>query len=171
MPESNSSGLYDFIGKVYSKKNSQWVPLLISNTERILSECTQKSSFLAYDDNDDVISRIVAIIDYNYITFQDDKREFFCWRGGGDIPPNLMVIYASWYYLCLVEQHGLKKIKELYAYDMDISEDSRIDRLERVVAAAKKKPLTLEIRAMQKSSFEEDLKSVKSIYKPYMGKN
>jgi hypothetical protein len=57
-----------------------------------------------------------------------------------------MMVYTLRYYLCLVGQYGLKKIKELYAYNMDISEDSRIDRLERVVAAAKKKPLILEIK-------------------------
>jgi len=46
------------------------------------------------------------------------------------------MIYTPRYYLRLVEQYGLKKIKKFYVYDMDISEDSGIGRLERVVATA-----------------------------------
>ncbi len=210
-----------FPWKVYSK-NSPWVSPLISDAERILSENknpfwmhAKKQLFLAYDDNNNVIGRIAAIIDYNYITFQDDKCGFFgffeCYDDdeaagsllsaaenwlkeqnidkmigpmnpstndecgflseGFDMPPSLMMVYTPRYYLRLVEQYGLKKIKELYAYDMDVSEDSRINRLERVVAAVKKKLPTLEIRTVQESSFEKDLKTVKSIYNRAWEKN
>ena len=72
---------------------------------------------------------------------------------GFDIPPSLMMVYTPQYYLRLVEQYGLKKVKELYAYDMDVSE-ARVGRLERVVAAVKKKLPTLKIRIMLESSFE-----------------
>ncbi|MDR0820040.1 MAG: hypothetical protein LBN19_00655 [Endomicrobium sp.] len=54
---------------------------------------------------------------------------------------------------------------------MDVSEDSRVGRLERIVVAAKKKLPTLKIRTMQESSFEKDLKSVKSIYNRAWEKN
>lgn len=154
----------------------------------------QKDSFfLAYDDNENINGRIAAIIDYNYIAFQDDKCGFFgffeCFDDsktakalfsvvknwlkehninkfigpmnpstndecgflseGFDISPSLMMTYTPKYYLRLAEESGLKKIKELYAYDMDVKEDSRIGRLERVVAAAKKKLPSLEIKTMQ----------------------
>jgi hypothetical protein len=210
-----------FPWKVYSK-NSPWVPPLISYVEEVLSENknpfwmhAKKQLFLVCDDNDNVIGRIVAIIDYNYITFQDDKCGFFgffeCYDDaeaagsllsaaenwlkeqnvdrmigpmnpstndkcgflseGFDIPPSLMMTYTPRYYLRLVEQYGLKKVKELYAYDMEVSEDSRIGRLEKVVAVAKKKLMSLEIRTMQESSFEKDLKAVKSIYNSAWEKN
>jgi hypothetical protein len=43
-------------------KNGPWLPTLISDARKKAS-----------DDNDSVIGRTVAIMDYNYITFQDDK--------------------------------------------------------------------------------------------------
>jgi hypothetical protein len=198
------------------------VPPLISDVEEMLSENknpfwmhAKRQLFLACDDNDNIIGRIAAIIDYSYMSFQNDRCGFFgffeCYDDavaagsllstaekwlkeqnidrmigpmnpstndecgflldGFDIPPSLKMTYTPRYYLQLVEQHGLKKVKELYAYDMEVNEDSRIGRLERVVAVAKKKLPTLEIRTMQERSFEEDLKAVKSIYNRAWEKN
>ncbi|MDR3092995.1 MAG: hypothetical protein LBU33_03700 [Endomicrobium sp.] len=210
-----------FPWKIYSK-DSPWVAPLISDAANILSEGknsfwmhAKKQLFLAYDDNGNVVGRIAAMIDYNYITFQGDKRGFFgffeChddietarslfsaaenWlkeqniykmmgpmnpstndecgflSEGFDIPPSLAMAYTPKYYLRLAEQCGLKKIKELYAYDMDITKDSRIIRLERAVILAKKRLPTLEIRTMRKDSFEEDLKIAMSIYNRAWEKN
>jgi GNAT superfamily N-acetyltransferase len=198
------------------------VPPLISDVEEMLSENknpfwmhAKKQLFLACDDSDNVIGRIAAIIDYNYITFQDDKCGFFgffeCYDDaeaagsllstaknwlkeqniykmigpmnpstnnecgflseGFDIPPSFMMTYTPRYYLRLVEQHGLKKVKELYAYDMEVRKDVRIGRFKGVIAVVKKKLPSLEIRTMQESSFEEDLKAVKSIYNRAWEKN
>ncbi|MDR3274758.1 MAG: hypothetical protein LBS81_02010 [Endomicrobium sp.] len=210
-----------FPWKIYPK-DSPWVPPLISDFAGVLSKDknpfwmhAKSQLFLAYDDNGNINGRIAAIIDYNYIVFQDDKCGFFgffeCFDDietakalfsavktwlkehsidkfigpmnpstndecgflleGFDIPPSLMMTYTPKYYLRLAEESGLKKIKELYAYDMDIKEDSRISRLERVAAAAKKKLPTLEIKTMQKDSFEMDLKAAISIYNSAWRKN
>jgi len=210
-----------FPWKIYSK-GSPWVPPLISDITKILSEDknpfwlhAKKQLFLAYDNRGEVIGRIAAIIDYNYINFQDDKCGFFgffeCiddvetakalfeaaknWikenkihammgpmnpstndelgflSEGFDLPPSLMMPYTPQYYLTLAEKSGLMKVKELYAYDMDVSGDSRVGRLERVVEMAKKKLPTLKVRSMQKETFNEDLKSAISIYNRAWEKN
>lgn len=210
-----------FPWKIYSK-DSPWVPPLISEAIGVLSEDknpfwlhSEKQLFLAYDGSGKVIGRIAAIIDRNYINFQDDNCGFFgffeCvddvkaakalfdaaekWlkeKGvpkmmgpmnpstndecgflseGFELPPSLMMSYTPRYYLTLAENAGLHKIKELYAYDMDVTADSRVNRLERVVNMAKKKLPTLKVRTLSKDSFNEDLKSAISIYNRAWEKN
>lgn len=210
-----------FPWKIYSKE-SPWVPPLISDAIGVLTESknpfwlhSKKQLFLAYDDKDKVIGRIAAVIDYNYMNFQDDNCGFFgffeCiddvvaakalfdaaknWLNeqginkmmgpmnpstndevgflseGFDLPPSLMMNYTPEYYLNLAEKSGLKQIKELYAYDMDVTGDSRVGRLERVVNMAKKKLPTLKVRSLRKDSFDEDLKSAISIYNRAWEKN
>jgi hypothetical protein len=210
-----------FPWKIYPK-DSLWVPPLISDAMEILSEDknpfwlhAKKQLFLAYNGQDEVSGRIVAIIDYNYMNFQDDKCGFFgffeCiddtvtakalfdaaknWLNekginkmmgpmnpstndelgflseGFDLPPSLMMSYTPQYYLKLAQESGLKKIKELYAYDMDVTGDSRVGRLERVVQMAKKKLPTLKVRSLSKDTFDEDLKSAISIYNRAWEKN
>ncbi|MDR2399410.1 MAG: hypothetical protein LBD61_03155 [Endomicrobium sp.] len=220
----NKSHIEQFVKfpwKIYSK-NSKWVPPLISDVKWIISEDknpfwlhARRQLFLAYDNSDNVIGTIAAIIDYNYMSFQDDKcgffgffeciddvqtaKSLFCaakeWLNeqdikkmigpmnpstndecgflleGFDIPPSFMMPYTPQYYLNLTEQSGLKKIKELYAYDMDVSADSRVKRLERIVDMAKKKLPGLKIRTVNKDSYEEDLKAVISIYNRAWEKN
>jgi GNAT superfamily N-acetyltransferase len=90
---------------------------------------------------------------------------------GFDIPPSFMMPYSPKYYLILAEQSGLKKVKELYAYNMDVLADSRVKRLERVVKMAKKKLAGLKIRTLRKDFYEEDLKAVISIYNRAWEKN
>ena len=221
---SNKDQINQFVKfpwKIYLK-SSKWVPPLICDVKRIISENknpfwlhARRQLFLAYDGNNNVVGRIAAIIDYNYISFQDDKCGFFgffecindaqtakalfCsaqeWLNeqgikkmigpmnpstndecgflleGFDIPPSFMMPYSPKYYLNLAEQSGLKKVKELYAYNMDISADSRVKRLERVVEMAKKKLTGLKIRAVRKDSYEEDLKAAISIYNRAWEKN
>lgn len=210
-----------FPWKIYSKE-SPWVPLLISDVNEILSEDknpfwlhAEKKLFLAYDDENKVVGRIAAIIDYNYINFQDDNCGFFgffeCYDNldaaralfaaakgwltekkipkmmgpmnpstndecgflseGFNLPPSLGMSYTPEYYLKLAEEAGLKKVKELYAYDMDVAADSRVGRLERVVNMAKKKLPTLKVRTLQKETFNEDLKAAISIYNSAWEKN
>ncbi|MCL2145505.1 MAG: hypothetical protein FWH43_08465 [Endomicrobia bacterium] len=210
-----------FPWKIYNE-DSPWVPPLISDVIDMLSEGknpfwlhAKRELFLAYDDDDNIIGRIAAIIDYNYMNFQDDKCGFFgffeCiddaaaakalfdaaknWlddKGvykmmgpmnpstndelgflseGFDLPPGLMMSYTPEYYLKLAEGSGLKKIKELYAYDMDVTGDSRVERLERVVRTAEKKLPTLKVRTLCKDTFDDDLKSAISIYNRAWEKN
>ena len=210
-----------FPWKIYTK-DSPWVPPLISDVIQTLSEDknpfwlhAEKQLFLAYDDNGNVTGRIAAIIDHNYVNFQDDNCGFFgffeCiddiapakalfdaagnWlkeKGvpkmmgpmnpstndecgflseGFDLAPSLMMSYTPQYYLSLAEKSGLFKIKELYAYDMDVTADSRVGRLERVVNMAKKKLPTLKVRTLRKDFFSEDLKAAISIYNRAWEKN
>ncbi|MDR3195425.1 MAG: hypothetical protein LBT58_01325 [Endomicrobium sp.] len=211
-----------FPWKIYSK-SGKWVPPLISSAKGIISEGknpfwlhARRQLFLAYEgNNNNVIGRIAAIIDYNYISFQDDKcgffgffeciddvqtaKSLFCaaqeWLNeqgvkkmigpmnpstndkcgflleGFDLHPSLMMPYTPEYYLKLAERSGLKKIKELYAYDMTVSADSRLKRLEHVVEMAKKKLPGLKIRTIGKHSYEKDLKVAISIYNRAWEKN
>lgn len=220
----NSKQFREFVRfpwKIYSK-DSPWVPPLISDAISILSENknpfwlhAQRELFLSYDDNGKVTGRIAAIIDYNYINFQDDNCGFFgffeciddeetakalfdavkAWlkekninrmmgpmnpstndecgflSEGFDLPPSLMMTYTPEYYLKLAEKSGLKRIKELYAYSMDVVSDQRIARLEKVVQIAKKRMPTLKVRNLLRDSFKEDLKSAISIYNRAWDKN
>jgi hypothetical protein len=210
-----------FPRKIYAKI-SPWVQPLISDSIEILSEDknpfwmhAKRQLFLAYDADNNVIGRIAAIVDYNYISFQNDRCGFFGFfecvnnvetaKGlflavedwlkeqnitkmigpmnpstndecgflleGFNLAPSLAMPYTPEYYLKLVEQSGFTKIKELYAYDMDVTEDSRVERLERVVAMAKKKLPMLKVRNMRKDSYEEDLKAAISIYNSAWEKN
>ena len=210
-----------FPWKIYSK-DSPWVPPLFSDVIDVLSEDknpfwlhAQRQLFLACDGGNNVVGRIAAIIDYNYINFQDDNCGFFgffeCiddekvakalfdaaknWlesKGvpkmmgpmnpstndelgflseGFDIAPSLMMSYTPQYYLNLAEKAGLFKVKELFAYNMNVTQDARMGRLEKVVRMAEKKFPTLKVRTLQKSRFKEDLKSAISIYNRAWEKN
>jgi hypothetical protein len=221
---SNKDQIKQFVNfpwKIYSK-SSKWVPPLIYDVKRIISadknpfwRHARRQLFLTYDGNNSVIGRIMAIIDYNYISFQDDKcgffgffecindvqtaKSLFCsaqeWLNeqgikkmigpmnpstngecgflleGFDIPPSFMMPYSPKYYLNLAEQSGLKKVKELYAYNMDVSADSRIKRLECIVEMAKKKLTGLKIRTVREDSYKKDLKDAISIYNRAWEKN
>jgi hypothetical protein len=210
-----------FPWKIY-QKNSPWVAPLISEASNILSESknpfwkhAKKQLFLAFDDNNKIVGRIAAIIDYNYISFQNDECGFFgffeCvddvfaakalftavreWLAeqnifkvmgpmnpstndecgflseGFELSPSFMMPYNPKYYTHLAESAGFVKIKELYAYDMDVTEDSRVERLERIVNMAKRKMPSLKIRTLQEDSFEKDFKSAVSIYNGAWEKN
>jgi hypothetical protein len=219
----NKGQLKQFINlpwQIY-KENKFWVPSLKIDVKEILSEKNsfwlhaKKQLFLVYDEKGRVLGRIAAIIDYNYISFQNDKCGFFgffeCvddiniakvlfdgvkkWlkeqnihkmmgpmnpstndecgflMKGFDISPSLMMPYTPEYYLNLAQKCGLEKIKELYAYDMDVTNDSRVSRLERIVNMARKKLPNLKIATLKKSSFKEDLASAMSIYNCAWEKN
>jgi len=211
-----------FPWKIYSK-NSPWVPPLISSIINILSGDknpfwwhAKRQLFLAYNDSNNVIGRIMAIIDYNYISFQKNKCGFFgffeCFDDsaaaralfsvaenwlkeqgmykmmgpmnpstndecgflmeGFEISPSLMMSYTPQYYLRLAEQSGLRKVKELYAYDMDVADDSRVPRLEKAVAIAKRKLPTLKVETIRENaSFEKYLKAIISVYNRAWEKN
>ncbi|MDR3049983.1 MAG: hypothetical protein LBV16_09180 [Elusimicrobiota bacterium] len=210
-----------FPWKIYTKE-SAWVPPLLSDVKKILSVNknpfwlhAKREFFLAYDDSGQTIGRIAAIIDGNYLNFQNDNCGFFgffeCindiqtakalfdaaqnWlkernmpkmmgpmnpstndecgfvSEGFDIPPSLMMAYTPAYYLELSKSCGLKPIKELYAYDMDVAADSRVGRLQRIVDISKKKMPALEVRTLKKSDFDKELKSVMSVYNRAWEKN
>jgi hypothetical protein len=203
------------------KANKFWVPPLKIDVGELLSDKNpfwmhaKRQFFLIYDEKGEVLGRIAAIIDYNYISFQNDKCGFFgffeCindinvakvlfdsarkWlkeqkihkmmgpmnpstndecgflMEGFNILPSIMMPYTPEYYLNLAQKCGLEKIKELYAYNMDVTNDSRLARLERVVNMANKKLPNLEIVTLKKSSFKEDLASAIFVYNCAWKKN
>ncbi|MDR3243551.1 MAG: hypothetical protein LBT79_02250 [Elusimicrobiota bacterium] len=207
--------------KIYTKE-SPWVPPLISDIKSLLSVDknpfwihAKRELFLAYDAHSNVIGRIAAIIDNNYINFQNDNCGFFgffeCiddietakalleavnnWlkernipkmigpmnpstndecgflSEGFEIAPSIMMAYTPKYYIELAQKSGLNKIKELYAYDMDVKEDSRVSRLQRVVEMAKRKMPALEVRGLDLKKFDGELRAIMSVYNRAWEKN
>ncbi|MDR2709563.1 MAG: hypothetical protein LBC07_06285 [Elusimicrobiota bacterium] len=207
--------------KIYPK-SSPWVPPLVSDLKVLYSSelnpfwlHAQREFFLVYDDNGNPVGKIAAIIDRNYLEFQNDACGFFgffeCindiaaakalyeaafnWlksKGinkmmgpmnpgtndevgfvceGFNLSPSLMMAYTPQYYLDLAQKCGLTKIKELYAYDMDVANDSRVKRLERIVEMAKRKMPALVVRPVDLKKFRSELKLVMSVYNRAWEKN
>jgi GNAT superfamily N-acetyltransferase len=99
----------------------------------------------------------------------NDEVGFLC--EGFDLPPSLMMAYTPKYYLRLAEAVGLVKIKELYAYDMDVKSDDRVGRLARVVQMAKRKMPGLIVRPIDFKNFTAELNMVMSVYNRAWDKN
>lgn len=89
---------------------------------------------------------------------------------GFDSSPCLMMTYNPSYYPSLLENFGLKKKMDLYAY---LLEDTSflLDRLERFTERLKKKEPQLRVRTIDLRHFEEELKIVKDIYNQAWSKN
>ncbi|MBN1621642.1 MAG: hypothetical protein JW871_03525 [Endomicrobiales bacterium] len=89
---------------------------------------------------------------------------------GFDLMPCLMMPYNPPYYLELAEKCGLKKAKELYAYDMEVSQGP-IDRLKRLYEIAKKKVPGLKIRKLNIKDFQNEIKKALNVYNSAWEKN
>lgn len=98
----------------------------------------------------------------------NDECGFLC--EGFDEPPRLMMPYNPRYYLDLAEQCGLKKAKELYAYEMDIS-NGPLERLKRVVEIAYKKNPGLKVRQLNLKDFDNEIKKALVVYNAAWEKN
>lgn len=80
----NSKELTEFIKipwQIYSK-DSNWVPQLMDDYKFAMNdspfwEHSEKEFFIAQDKNGKYMGRIAAIIDHNYIDFQNEKTGFF----------------------------------------------------------------------------------------------
>jgi GNAT superfamily N-acetyltransferase len=83
---------------------------------------------------------------------------------GFDVPPMIMMTYTPHYYLDYMEQYGMVKSKDLYAYLSVIKEVSSGDRLERMAAAVKKRVPGLAVRPARMKQFRKELEAVKDIY-------
>lgn len=84
---------------------------------------------------------------------------------GFDSPPVILMTYNPKYYIKLIENYGLAKVKDLYAYHL-INEkyvSEKLGRLQNVV----RKRNSITIRAMNfknKSQFKKDVETLKYIY-------
>lgn len=80
---------------------------------------------------------------------------------GFEHPPLLMTPHHRPYYASLVEREGYAKVKDLYAYDLDITAGFP-ERIQRIVAAGDKNP-RIRIRKADPSRFEEEVRLVLEI--------
>jgi hypothetical protein len=83
---------------------------------------------------------------------------------GFDSPPMIMMTYTPPYYLDYMEQCGLAKSKDLYAYISVIPEVSAGKRLERLAAGVKDRTPGLTVRPANMKNFARELAVVKDIY-------
>ncbi|MBN1823252.1 MAG: hypothetical protein JW803_02925 [Endomicrobiales bacterium] len=98
----------------------------------------------------------------------NDECGFLC--DGFELPPRLMMPYTPGYYLELAEKCGLKKAKELYAYEMEVSKGPA-ERLEKLVKIAYKKNQGLKVRSLNKKDFRNEIDKAIQVYNSAWEKN
>jgi GNAT superfamily N-acetyltransferase len=82
---------------------------------------------------------------------------------GFDDPPRLMMTYNPKYYLDLMDNYGMKKIKDLYAYRIDNQKLLKSEKLLRVAEIARKRS-KVEIKEINLKDFKNELEKVKFVY-------
>jgi GNAT superfamily N-acetyltransferase len=80
---------------------------------------------------------------------------------GFDTPPMLMTPYNPPYYSELMEQYGLRKIKDLYAYIHDVQATAP-EKVTRVALIAEKRGIS--VRPIVKKKFHEEMLVFKEVY-------
>lgn len=201
-----------FPWKVY-KDYPCWVPPLLSDVSFCLDEKknpfyqhAQHKLFLAYD-RDEVVGRIVGIIDENNNQYHREKVGFFgffeClprfeiakalldavkdWiksqgmntmRGpvnpsmnetcaflvsGFDDPPYFMMSYNPPYYPKFMEKYGLKKKKDLLAYEIDLPSPF-MAKLIPLAKKIEKKYSHIKVRSINIKHWREELEKIQEIY-------
>ncbi len=90
---------------------------------------------------------------------------------GFDSPPMIMMTYTPPYYLDYMEQCGLHKSKDLYAYLSIIQDVTAAGRLERLATTIKAKVPGLVVRPANMKKFQKELETVKDIYNSAWGHN
>lgn len=82
---------------------------------------------------------------------------------GFEDSPRLLMSYNPKYYLDLFDGYGLKKAKDLYAYDIQNSEMSKNDKIKRVSEIVKSR-YGLKIRSVNMKNFKHELELFKYVY-------
>ena len=90
---------------------------------------------------------------------------------GFDSPPMIMMPYTPPYYLEYMEQCGLSKSRDLFAYIVIVDEVAAGERLERLAAGVKKRIPGLTVRPAKMKEFDRELDMVKDIYNSAWSKN
>src|SRR5512135_3086095 len=90
---------------------------------------------------------------------------------GFDSPPMIMMTYTPPYYLDYMEQCGMVKAKDLFAYISVIKDVSAAPRLEKLASAIKAHLPGLVIRPANMKKFRKELEAVKDIYNSAWGHN
>lgn len=83
---------------------------------------------------------------------------------GFDSPPMIMMSYTPPYYLDYMEQCGLTKSKDLYAYIVAIREVATAGRLEKLASAVRMRTPGLTVRPADMKQFQREVEAVKDIY-------
>ncbi len=89
--------------------------------------------------------------------------EFGMLLEGFNEPPRLMMTYNPKYYLDLMHNYGLKKIKDLYAYRIDNKKLLQSEKLVRVAEIARKRSRVV-IKQINLKKFKSELEKVKFVY-------
>ena len=89
---------------------------------------------------------------------------------GFDAPPCLMMPYNPRHYPSLVEDFGLSKRMDLYAYLLEET-SFRLDRLDRITERLKKREPRLHVRPLNLRNFDHELRIIKEIYNQAWVKN
>ncbi|MCB0747397.1 MAG: GNAT family N-acetyltransferase [Ignavibacteriae bacterium] len=82
---------------------------------------------------------------------------------GFDDSPRLLTSYNPKYYLNLFDGYGLKKAKDLYAYDIQNKEMIKNEKIRRVAEIVKSR-YGLKIRSVNMKKFKDELEIFKTIY-------
>jgi GNAT superfamily N-acetyltransferase len=89
--------------------------------------------------------------------------EFGMLLEGFDDSPRLMMTYNPKYYLDLMDNYGLKKVKDLLAYQIDNPKLLKSEKLVRVAEIARKRS-KIEIKQINLKYFKSELEKVKFVY-------
>ncbi len=89
---------------------------------------------------------------------------------GFDSAPCLMMPYNPPYYPDLLEESGLKKAMDLYAYLLE-KDSFRLDRLDRITERIKRSEPNLSLRTVRMRDLNEELKIIKEIYNQAWSRN
>ncbi len=81
---------------------------------------------------------------------------------GFDRPPCFLMGHALPYYAPQLEAQGLKKAKDVFAYDYDVGPD--FPKVANAIIARAQKQGKIEVRPMRMSAFEEDLALILDIF-------
>jgi GNAT superfamily N-acetyltransferase len=81
---------------------------------------------------------------------------------GFDKPPVVLMTYNPRYYVALHDAYGLKKVKDLYAYDLN-QDEVYSDRFNRVAELVKKRN-SLTFRSINMKDFKNEVARIKKLY-------
>lgn len=82
---------------------------------------------------------------------------------GFDDSPRLLMTYNPRYYLTLMDNYGLKKAKDLYAYKLENKKVTSSEKLKRVAEIAAKRS-GIKITSLDMKNFKSELDKVKFVY-------
>lgn len=81
---------------------------------------------------------------------------------GFDMPPVVLMTYNPRYYVTLHDAYGLKKVKDLYAYDLN-QDEVYSEKFNRIAELVKKRN-SLTFRSLNMKDFDSEVKRIKKLY-------